>query len=199
MPNFAPFGLRPYRMRGAAYKSGGFNSYRTVNNLPTTIFRGDPVMLKTGTVTLADGGTSPVLGVFWGAAWWDPTTGRRVDGKYIPSGTSTAQVIDGQNRPVALVIDDPNATFLITCDATVSAGDIGMNFNTSVSSVAGGGGSTLVGLSRAYLVKASRTSGAAQFRIVDIPELPNNTVDSSSTIVEVIPLVWNFNTVSVLG
>ena len=199
MPTFAPFGLRPYRMRGAGYNNQGMNTYRTVNNIPSNIFRGDPVVFKTGTVTIADGGTSPLLGVFWGAAWWDPTTGRRVDSKHIPSGTSTAGVIEGEARPMALVYDAPDATFLIQCDATVSAGDMNMNFSTSVSSVAGGGGSTLVGLSRAYLLKASRTSGVAQFRLVGIPDLPGNNIDSPNTIVEVLPIVHNFTTVSVLG
>jgi len=187
MPTFQPFGLRPSRSQGSGYNSTGTTSYRAVNNVPTALFRGDPVALVAGTVTLA-AGTTPVLGVFWGASWWDPSSGYRRDTKYLPAGTSSAGLIEGDGRPLVYVVDAENRTFTIQCDATVSIGDVGWNFNTSVSSVAGGGGSVLVGMSRAYLLKSSRTSAVAQYRIVGVAAFPDNGFDTSSTIVEVEPV-----------
>lgn len=193
---FRPFGLRPNRMQGSAPNSTGNSTYRAVNNVPTAIFRGDPVALIGGTVTAA--GTGPIVGVFWGASWIDPVTGKRRDAKYLPAGTSSAGVIDGQNTPVVYVVDCRDKTFTVQCDATVSVGDIGWNFDTSVSSVAGGGGSTLVGMSRAYLLKSSRTStGPTQFRIVNIVNTPDNAIDDAFTIVEVIAVEHQAAIVSV--
>ena len=197
MPDFNPFGLRPSRVQGSGPNSTGFSTYRAVNNVPTALFRGDPVALVGGTVTLA-AGSVPILGVFWGASWWDPVTGQRRDARYLPAGTSSAARIDGDTRPLVQVIDGANKTFTIQCDSTVSVGDIGWNFNTSVSSVAGGGGSTIFGLSIAYLLKSSRTSaGNSQFRIVDIFKSPDNALDSAATLVEVIPVAHQATVVSV--
>jgi hypothetical protein len=83
----AAFGLKPVKMIGGSPYSGGVSRYRIAANYGTSIFQGDMVMQVTGgTVEIhADGGTVPIVGVFNGCQYTDPTTGEQVYSNYYPS------------------------------------------------------------------------------------------------------------------
>jgi hypothetical protein len=76
----AAFGMKPVRMIGGAPYTGGQSRYRIAANYGTSIFQGDMVAQVTGgTVEVhADGGTVPVVGVFNGVQYTDPTSGEQV-------------------------------------------------------------------------------------------------------------------------
>ena len=73
----AAFGLSPSRMAGGAPYSGGQSRYRVASNQSGAIFQGDLVkQLTGGTVSrAAASSTVPLVGVFNGCQYTDPTTG----------------------------------------------------------------------------------------------------------------------------
>ena len=72
----AAFGMKPVKMIGGAPYSGGQSRYRIAANYGTSIFQGDMVAQVTGggIEVHADGGTVPIVGVFNGCQFTDPTT-----------------------------------------------------------------------------------------------------------------------------
>jgi hypothetical protein len=76
----ASFGLKPVKMMGGSPYSGGQSRYRIAANYGTNIFQGDLVMQVTGggIEIHADGGTVPIVGVFNGCMFTDPTTSEQV-------------------------------------------------------------------------------------------------------------------------
>ena len=99
----AAFGMRPVRMIGGGPYTGGQSRYRIAANYGTAIFQGDMVAQVTGgTVEVhADGGTVPIVGVFNGCSFTDPTTGEQKFSNFYPASTNASDII-------AFVIDDPN-------------------------------------------------------------------------------------------
>lgn len=177
-------GLTPSRRRGGAVNNGAVNEYPIANAYAGSFFHGDPVKLSLGVLCSATA-TKPVLGVFQGCQYIDPTTKQLVQSSYFPSGTSSAGVINGYSQPLALVVDDPGATYMIPCKTSVTLGDIGSRYRVSL-----GAGSTLTGQSTAIIDKAltvSTTKGA-HVQIIDIMRLPDNTpfTGAAGTMVEVI-------------
>ena len=82
----AAFGLRPSRMMGGAPFSGGQSRYRIASGYSTKIFQGDLVKLVTGGGfdRAAASSTVPVVGVFNGVQYTDPTTGEQVFKNHYP-------------------------------------------------------------------------------------------------------------------
>ena len=80
----APFGLKPVRMMGGAPYSGGQSRYRIASGATTPIFNGDLVTQLTAGVLgrHAATGTVPIVGVFNGVSYTDPTTGEQVFKNY---------------------------------------------------------------------------------------------------------------------
>ena len=72
----AAFGLRPVRMMGGAPYSGGQSRYRIASGLSGKIFQGDLVKQVTGggIERAAASSTVPVVGVFNGCQYTDPTS-----------------------------------------------------------------------------------------------------------------------------
>ena len=72
----ASFGLKPVRMMGGSPYSGGQSRYRIAANYGTSIFQGDIVKQVTGggVERAAASSTVPVVGVFNGCMYTDPTT-----------------------------------------------------------------------------------------------------------------------------
>ena len=72
----AAFGLKPVRMMGGAPYSGGQSRYRIASGATTPIYQGDIVTQLTAGVLgrHADSGTLPIVGVFNGFTYTDPTT-----------------------------------------------------------------------------------------------------------------------------
>ena len=91
----AAFGLRPAHMMGGAPYSGGQSRYRIANNQSGAIFQGDLVkQLTGGTVSrAAASSTVPVVGVFNGCRYTDPTTSEQVFSNYYPGSIAADDII----------------------------------------------------------------------------------------------------------
>ena len=76
----ASFGLKPAKMMGGAPYSGGQSRYRIAANYGTSIFQGDLVKQVTGggVERAAASSTVPVVGVFNGCMYTDPTTSEQI-------------------------------------------------------------------------------------------------------------------------
>lgn len=153
--SYAPFGLRAIAALGT--HGNEVRAYPLPNGATCPeVGKGTPVKLTGGVVTSAGtAGDGPLLGVVAGVQWVDPTTKRPIRQNYIPAGTSSAGLLDGSDRPTAFVVDNPFALFMIQADASVTAGDLGLNFNVTAS---GGDVNTIYGVSRYALKASSRTS-----------------------------------------
>lgn len=169
--SFAPFGLRA--VAGLASHGNEVRAYPLPNGAACPqIGKGSPVKSSGGVITSAGAGGGPLLGVAAGFAWVDPTTKRPVLQNYIPAGTSSAGFIDGDNRPTAYVVDNPHALFMIQADASVTAGDLGLNFDVTAAS---GDVDTAFGVSRYALKATSRTSAAGTaLKLVGIARIVDN-------------------------
>lgn len=163
----AAFGMKPVRMIGGAPYSGGSSRYRIAANYGTSIFQGDMVAQVTGgTVEVhADGGTVPIVGVFNGCQYTDPTSGEQVFSNYYPASTNASDII-------AFIIDDPNVVYEVQADDTFPVADLFGNFDIVYTS----SGSTLTGISGAELdVTTGATNTNLPIKAIDISQDPNNS------------------------
>jgi hypothetical protein len=168
--SFAPFGLRAI----AAFGTHGneVRAYPLPNgaNCPD-LGKGSPVKLSGGVITSAGTGGGPLLGVANGFAWVDSVTGPQLRNS-IPADTSSAGLYDGSDRPTAYVIDNPFALFLIQADASVTAGDLGLNFDVTAS---GGDVKAVYGTSQYTLDASTRTSAVGTaLKLVGLANIPDN-------------------------
>jgi hypothetical protein len=163
----ASFGLKPVRMMGGSPYTGGQSRYRIANNYGTNIFQGDLVMQVTGggVEIHADGGTVPIVGVFNGCTYTDPTTNEPVFSNYYPASTAAADII-------AFIIDDSNVVFEIQADATFPVADLLGNFDVVYTNA----GSTVTGISGAELeVSTGATTAGLPLKAIDISGDPENS------------------------
>ena len=178
----ASFGMKPVRMMGGSPYSGGQSRYRIAANYGTSIFQGDMVMQVTGgTVEIhADGGTVPIVGVFNGCTYTDPTSGEQVFSNYYPASTNASDII-------AFIIDDPNVVFEIQADDTFPVADLFGNFDIVYTN----SGSTLSGISGAELdVTTGATTAGLPIKAIDISEDPENS-DVASANTNVLVVIQN--------
>jgi len=178
----ASFGLKPVRMMGGSPYSGGQSRYRIAANYGTSIFQGDLVMQVTGgTVEIhADGGTVPIVGVFNGCMYTDPTTSEQVFSNYYPASTNASDII-------AFVHDDPNTVFEIQADDTFPVADLFGNFDIVYTN----SGSTYTGISGAELdVTTGATSTNLPLKAIDISQDPDNS-DVASANTNVLVVIQN--------
>ena len=175
----AAFGMKPVKMIGGAPYTGGTSRYRIAANYDTAIFQGDMVAQVTGgTVEVhSDGGTVPIVGVFNGCEYTDPTTGEQKYSNYYPASTNASDII-------AFVIDDPNVVFEIQADSAFPIADLFGNFDIVYTS----SGSTVTGISGAELKVADGATGTSlSIKAIDISEDPeNDDVSSANTNVYVV-------------
>ena len=175
----AAFGLRPIGRIGGTPYTGGQNRYRIAANYGTAIFQGDMVMQVTGgTVEIhADGGTVPIVGVFNGCQYTDPTTGEQRFSNYYPASTNASDLI-------AFIIDDPMVVFEVQADAAFPVADLFGNFDVVYTSA----GSTTTGISGSELkVTDGGTATTLSLKAIDISEDPENSdVGSANTNVKVV-------------
>lgn len=168
--SFAPFGLRAVAALGT--HGNEVRAYPLPNgaNCPD-LGKGSPVKLSGGVITSAGAGGGPLLGVANGFAWVDAVTGPQLRNS-IPADTSSAGLYDGSTRPTAYVIDNPFATFLIQADASVTAGDLGLNFDVTA---AGGDVNAVYGTSQYALDASTRTSAVGTaLKLVGLANIPDN-------------------------
>jgi hypothetical protein len=180
--NDAAFGMRPSRMIGGAPYTGGQSRYRIAANYGTSIFQGDMVAQVTGgTVEVhADGGTVPIVGVFNGCMYTDPTTSEQVFSNYYPASTNASDII-------SFIIDDPNVVFEIQADAAFPIADLFGNFDIVYTSA----GSTVTGISGAELkVADGGTATTLSIKAIDISGDPENS-DVASANTNVLVVIQN--------
>jgi hypothetical protein len=178
----AAFGMKPVRMIGGAPYTGGQSRYRIAANYGTSIFQGDMVAQVTGgTVEVhADGGTVPVVGVFNGCQYTDPTSGEQVYSNYYPASTNAADII-------AFIIDDPDVVYEVQADDTFPVTDLFGNFDIVYTSA----GSTMTGISGAELdVTTGATATTLPIKAIDISEDPNNS-DTGAANTNVLVVIQN--------
>ena len=178
----ASFGLRPVRMMGGSPYSGGQSRYRIAANYGTAIHQGDMVMQVTGgTVEIhADGGTVPIVGVFNGCQFTDPTTGEQVFKNHYPASTNASDII-------AFIVDDPNVVFEVQANAAFPIADLFGNFDIIYTNSS----STLSGVSGAELdVSTGATTAGLPLKCIDISQDPDNS-DVSSANTNVLCVIQN--------
>lgn len=168
---YAPFGLRAVAALGT--HGNEVRAYPLPNgaNCPD-LGKGSPVKLSGGVITSVGTGGGPLLGVAAGFAWIDPTTKQPQLKNSIPADTSSAGLFDGSDRPTAYVVDNPNALFIIQADASVTAGDLGLNFDVTAS---GGDVNTVYGTSQYTLDASTRTSAVGTaLKLVGLANIVDN-------------------------
>jgi len=178
----ASFGLKPVRMMGGSPYSGGQSRYRIAANYGTNIFQGDLVMQVTGggIEIHADGGTVPIVGVFNGCMFTDPTTSEQVFSNHYPASTNASDII-------AFVHDDPDTVFEIQADDTFPVADLFGNFDIVYTN----SGSTTTGISGAELdVTTGATSTNLPLKAIDISLDPDND-DTGSANTNVLVIIAN--------
>lgn len=169
--SFAPFGLRAIAALGT--HGNEVRAYPLPNgaNCPD-LGKGSPVKLSGGVITSAGAGGGPLLGVAAGFAWIDPTTKQPQLKNSIPADTSSAGLYDGSDRPTAYVVDNPFALFMVQADASVTAGDLGLNFDVTA---AGGDVNSVYGTSQYALDASTRTSAVGTaVKLVGLANIPDN-------------------------
>jgi len=139
------------------------NRYRIAANYGTAIFQGDMVAQVTGggVEVHADGGTVPIVGVFNGCRFTDPTTGKETFSNFYPASTNASDI-------EAFIIDDPMAIFEIQADDTFPVADLFGNFDIVYTS----SGSTTTGISGAELdVTTGATTANLPLKAIDISDV----------------------------
>jgi len=163
----AAFGLRPARMMGGAPFSGGQSRYRIASGYSGTIFQGDLVKQVTGggVERAAASSTVPVVGVFNGCQYTDPTTGETVFKNYYPGSIAASDII-------AFVIDDPNVVFEVQADAAFPVADLFGNFDIVDNATTG---DVKSGRSNMELdVTTGATTTTLPLKAIDISQDPDN-------------------------
>lgn len=167
---FAPFGAIPTAALGT--HSNQVRYYGVANNSPA-LGRGTPVKMTAGAlVSLGGSGNGPILGVCQGFQWIDSASKRPVIQNFLPAGTSSGGVLEGETRPVAMVVDNEDAIFLIQANASVSIGDVGLNFNVTAATA---DPEIIYGNSTYALQASSRTSAiGTAFKLVGLSKVDDN-------------------------
>ena len=178
----AAFGMRPVKMIGGAPYTGGQSRYRIAADYGTAIFQGDMVMQVTGggIEVHADGGTVPIVGVFNGCRYTDPTTKKETFSNFYPASTNASDI-------EAFIIDDPNVVFEVQADAAFPVADLLGNFDIVYTSA----GSTVTGISGAELdVTTGATNTNLPIKAIDISQDPENS-DVGSDATNVLVVIQN--------
>ena len=168
------FGLRPIGNLSAtgAQKQYG---YEIADNQAGTIFQGDLVVLTAGFISrFLPASHTAAVGVFNGCNYIDPTTGKPTFKNFYPGSVNITS-----GKIVADVIDDPNQLFLVQCNASIAATDIGKNAD-----VVGTGGSTTSGISSMELNSSTlATTAALNLKVVGLYNDVNNDFGTNAVVV----------------
>ena len=175
------FGLRPARQLDGTPYNGAQNRYRILKNYGTAIFQGDLVKTSlNGTIQRAGATDNPLVGVFNGVFYTDPTTQKPTFKNFYP-GTISA------NDIMAQVIDGPDVVFEINADATFTVSHLFANYKTNATT-----GDTLSGQSRISLdVATADSSSTFQLKAVDISQDPSNSDIAAPSGVDVLVVINN--------
>jgi len=118
-------------------------------------------------------GTVPIIGVFNGVQYTDPTTSEQVFKNYYPGSISASDI-------VANIVDDPNVVFEVQADAAFPVADLFGNFDIVDGSPVG---DTKSGRSNTELdVTTGATTATLPLKAIDISQDPlNSDVGSANT------------------
>ena len=147
----APFGFSPIGTTNMSTPSFRMRTRLVASTYATAIYKGDAVMAvmgaDTGYIIKAAAGTQQLVGVFWGCKYLSVSQGRTVWSPYWPGSDASGDVS-------ALVIDDPNAEFVVQAGGT-AIGVASLNLNVALNV---GTGNTTTGLSGMYVENPANTS-----------------------------------------
>ena len=121
--------------------------------------------------------TVPVVGVFNGCMYTDPTTKEQIFSNYYPASTNASDII-------AFIVDDPNVVFEVQSDDTFPVADLFGNFDI----IDTNSGSTTTGISGVELdLSTGATTTTLPLKAIDISQDPDNSdVSTSNTNVMVV-------------
>jgi len=164
------FGLRPSRQLNGSPFINAQNRYRVANNNSTNIYQGDVVIpFASGNVGRAIANTStPVVGVFNGCFYTDPTTQKPTWKNYLPGSTVASDII-------AFVIDGPDTVFEVNANDVFAVADIFKNFSISNET-----GNTKTGISYVQLDIAN--SGTASTFLVQAIDISGDVLNSDAAV-----------------
>ena len=173
------FGLRAARQLDGSPYNGAQNRYRILKNYATALYQGDLVMTSAnGTIERAGATSNPVVGVFNGVFYTDPTTSKPTWKNYYPATISA-------NDIMAQVIDGPDVVFEINADATFTVSHLFANYSINATT-----GSTLSGQGKESLdVSTADSSSTFVLKAVDISQDPNNSDITASSGVNVLVVI----------
>ena len=159
------FGLKPVRSLDGSDFINAQNRYRIASSYGTAIFQGDLVTPVTGggIERHTAGSGTPVVGVFNGCFYTDPTTQKPTWKNYYPGSIAASDI-------VADVIDSPDQVYKIDSDGAFAVADIFKNFHvTNVS------GNTATGTSEVQLdYSASGIQTTVTLQAIDISQDVDN-------------------------
>tara|TARA_B100000214_G_scaffold77909_2_gene52587 strand:- start:472 stop:1059 length:588 start_codon:yes stop_codon:yes gene_type:complete len=179
----APFGLRPIRMIGGGDFTGGQDRFSVASGYTTSLYQGDLVEpLTNGTIgRKAAGEADPVLGVFNGCRYTNPTTGT-------PTWANTYQQPIAASDIYAFVVCDPSVVYEVQADDTFPTTDLFGNFDIVDNSPEGDVNS---GISHLELdVTTGNTTATLPLKAIGISEDPDNS-DTASANTNVVVTINN--------
>jgi len=164
------FGLRPSRQLNGSPFINAQNRYRVAADNSTNVFQGDVVKpFASGTIGRAIANTStPVVGVFNGCFYTDPTTQKPTFKNFLPSSINASDL-------VAFVIDAPDTVFEVNANGVFGVADIFKNF--SINNVTG---NTATGISLVQLDVAN--SGTDSTFLVQAIDISGDVLNSDVTV-----------------
>ena len=171
------FGLKPVRSLDGSDFINAQNRYRIASNYGTAIFQGDLVTPVTGggIERHTAGSGTPVVGVFNGCFYTDPTTQKPTWKNYYPGSIAASDIM-------AFVIDSPDQVYKIDSDGAFAVADIFKNFNvTNVS------GNTVTGTSEVQLDYSS--SGITTTIVLQAIDISQDVGNDEAGVVNVDVLV----------
>ena len=159
------FGLKPVRTLDGSDFINTQNRYRIASSHGTAIFQGDLVTPVTGghIERHTAGSGTPVVGVFNGCFYTDPTTQKPTWKNYYPGSIAASDIM-------AFVIDAPDQVYKIDSDGAFAVADIFKNFHvTNVT------GNTVTGTSKVQLdYSASGIQITTVLQAIDISQDVDN-------------------------
>ena len=171
------FGLKPVRLLDGSDFINAQNRYRIAANYGTPIFQGDLVTPVTGghIERHTAGSGTPVVGVFNGCFYTDPTTQKPTWKNYYPGTVNASDIM-------ATVLDSPDQVYKIDSDGAFAVADIFKNF-----SVTNNTGNTITGTSKVQLDYS--VSGTKVTYVVQAIDISQDVDNSDAGVVNVDVLV----------
>ena len=168
------FGLIPVAHVGQTDNNGGQTQYALGDTQSTAIFTGDPVKYKSdGTVEVATAG-DPVVGVFGGCFYTDPTTSKPTWSPYFP-----ASLAPGDAK--AFIWDNPMQTFIVQQDSVVS-NLLAANLNENANLIFNAGNTTTCVSGVEIDSSSADVTAALQVRLIDFYATPSNNTTANNSV-----------------